>query len=277
MKTFIAYRHTGESTQDLELLLMPIKEALEQQNIEVYCTFFDENSFKNKKIGERQILEHAFSEIDKINFLFLIQTTDSRSEGMLMEVGYCLAKKIPIVVAAKDNIGNSYLPEMADILIKWDKVEDLVVKIEAMNLDVIGKEKPPKTLKLYTDGGSRGNPGESAGAYVICNTDDTVVKKSGFYIGVATNNQAEYQALLKGLEKAKNLGISSLQVYLDSELVVKQLNGLYKIKNKALEPLYKQVKSISENFKTINFTHVPRALNKLADEEVNRILDEKKQ
>ncbi|MEK7561592.1 MAG: ribonuclease HI family protein, partial [Patescibacteria group bacterium] len=129
--------------------------------------------------------------------------------------------------------------------------------------------------KLYTDGGSRGNPGHSAGAFVICKMDNNVVEKSGFYIGITTNNQAEYQALLKGLQRTQVLGIRKLNVFMDSELIVKQLNGLYKIKNKGLEPLYLQVKDLVAGFEEISFTHVSRALNKEADEEVNRILDEK--
>ncbi|OVE78745.1 hypothetical protein BVY00_02105 [bacterium G20] len=127
--------------------------------------------------------------------------------------------------------------------------------------------------KLYTDGGSRGNPGPSAGAFVICKVDDNVVEKSGFYIGITTNNQAEYQALLKALQRSADLGIRRLKVFMDSELIIKQLNGIYKIKNKDLELLYRQVKELLADFDEISFNHVPRAMNKEADGEVNRILD----
>src|SRR5579859_411490 len=88
--------------------------------------------------------------------------------------------------------------------------------------------------KLYTDGGSRGNPGKSASAYVICKTDGTVVEKSGQYIGVATNNQAEYTGFLRGLERARELGIDKVVLMSDSELVVSQMNGKYKVKNAEL-------------------------------------------
>jgi ribonuclease HI len=128
--------------------------------------------------------------------------------------------------------------------------------------------------KIYTDGGSRGNPGDSSCAYVICNMDDTVVEKSGFYLGVATNNQAEYSGFLKGLERARNLGIDKISLFSDSQLVVNQMNGLYKVKNQELAPLHQQVKAIAESFEKISFTYVPREFNKLADGEVNRILDE---
>ncbi|MBI2589183.1 4a-hydroxytetrahydrobiopterin dehydratase [Candidatus Saccharibacteria bacterium] len=128
--------------------------------------------------------------------------------------------------------------------------------------------------KLYTDGGSRGNPGPSAGAFIICNLDNNVVEKSGFYIGIATNNQAEYQALVKGLERAKKVGVKELIVHMDSELVIKQINGLYKIKNNLLQPLHQQIEKLARTFESIKFVHVPRILNNQADTEVNRILDE---
>jgi ribonuclease HI len=129
------------------------------------------------------------------------------------------------------------------------------------------------TAKLFTDGGSRGNPGPSAIAYVICKMDNSVVEKSGEYIGDTTNNQAEYQALKMGLKRAGELGVKKLTVNLDSELVVKQINGLYKMKNAELRPHYDEVKRLAGQFQNIVFQHVPRKLNAEADAEVNRILD----
>jgi ribonuclease HI len=133
-----------------------------------------------------------------------------------------------------------------------------------------------KQAKLFTDGGSRGNPGPSAIAFVICKMDDSVVEKSGSYIGETTNNQAEYQALKAGLERAGQLGVRQLLVNMDSELVVKQINGQYKIKNAELLPHYNAIKKLAGSFEQIDFAHVPRALNSIADKEVNRILDEHK-
>jgi ribonuclease HI len=132
-----------------------------------------------------------------------------------------------------------------------------------------------KQAKLFTDGGSRGNPGPSAIAFVICKMDNNVVEKSGEYIGSTTNNQAEYQALKMGLKRAQQLGITKLIVSMDSELIVKQINGLYKIKNAELLPHYNEIKQLAGQFEQITFQHVPRALNAEADAEVNRILDEK--
>lgn len=127
--------------------------------------------------------------------------------------------------------------------------------------------------KLFTDGGARGNPGPSAYAYVICKMDETVVEKSGEYIGETTNNQAEYKGLIAGLERATELGIKTLHVFMDSELVVKQVNGQYKVKNPDMVFLHQKVAQLRPNFDQVDFTHVLRALNKLADAEVNRILD----
>ncbi len=131
-----------------------------------------------------------------------------------------------------------------------------------------------KQLKLYTDGGSRGNPGPSAGAFVICDLEDNVVETTGFFIGSGTNNIAEYTALLRGLEHCKQFGAEQLIVYLDSELVVRQLNGEYKVKNAQLKPLHDQAKKMAADFQKIEFKHVPRAQNALADAELNRILDQ---
>lgn len=127
--------------------------------------------------------------------------------------------------------------------------------------------------KLYTDGGSRGNPGPSAVGYVILNMDDTVVKKEGFYLGITTNNQAEYQGLKQGLEQAKALGIRGLTVYMDSLLVVNQMNGIYKVKNRDLWPIHKSAKDLAQTFSDISFVHVPRELNGIADGLVNDTLD----
>jgi ribonuclease HI len=128
--------------------------------------------------------------------------------------------------------------------------------------------------KLYTDGGSRGNPGDSACAFVICNMDETVVEKSGYYMGMATNNQAEYLGQIKGLERCRDLGINKIHLNSDSQLVVNQMNGFYKVKNQELAPLHQQLKDLAQSFEEVTFHYVPRELNKLADKEVNRILDE---
>lgn len=153
------------------------------------------------------------------------------------------------------------------------------VKIVSFDFAPVLDEEPSAAMlleeaKIYTDGGSRGNPGKSACAYVICNLDNTVVEKAGFYLGVATNNQAKYYGFKKGLERARDLGINRITLFSDSQLVVNQMKGLYKVKNQELAPLYQEVKALADSFEKINFIHVLREFNKTADGEVNRILDE---
>ncbi len=129
---------------------------------------------------------------------------------------------------------------------------------------------------IYTDGGSRGNPGPSSSAYVIIGPDQEIVISGGEYIGITTNNQAEYQGVRLGLEKARELGYKNVEFRIDSMLVVNQLKGLYSVKNRELWPINERVKALISDFISVKFIHVPRELNRLADSLVNKILDEHK-
>ena len=129
-------------------------------------------------------------------------------------------------------------------------------------------------IKLFTDGGSRGNPGPSASGYVLLSMDDKILVEGGVYLGITTNNQAEYQALKFGLEEAQKLNPHTVHVYMDSLLVVNQLTGKFKIRNRDLWPIHDAIKQLAKTFKQVNYTHVPREYNKLADAMVNKTLDE---
>ncbi len=131
-----------------------------------------------------------------------------------------------------------------------------------------------KQLTIYSDGGARGNPGPAGIGVVICNKDGKCQKFSHF-IGHATNNQAEYEALIFALEKARSLDGQEIKCYLDSELITKQLNGFYKIKNKALKPLFNQVLALTTYFEKVSFIHINRTKNKIADKLVNEAIDKK--
>jgi ribonuclease HI len=139
--------------------------------------------------------------------------------------------------------------------------------------NVVKKESQITEVKLYTDGGSRGNPGPSATGFVITDMDNNVVTSAGKYLGITTNNQAEYQAVQQGLNKVFELGAQTVHVYMDSLLVVSQMNGIFKIKNRELWPIHQSIKDIISKFNKVSFTHVPREMNKLADSQVNEILD----
>ena len=127
--------------------------------------------------------------------------------------------------------------------------------------------------KLSTDGGARGNPGPAAYAYVLEAEDGTVLAAHGEAIGVATNNVAEYSALIAGLEKAVELSIGELQVISDSELMVKQMRGEYKVKNEALRELSLLASGLARELGSVTYTAVRREHNKLADQLVNEALD----
>jgi ribonuclease HI len=127
--------------------------------------------------------------------------------------------------------------------------------------------------KLWTDGGARGNPGPAAFAYVLEAEDGTVLAAHGEAMGVATNNVAEYSALLAGLEKAGELGVDELEVVSDSELMVKQMRGEYKVKNEALRELSLRGAELARRVGRVTYTAVRREHNELADRLVNEALD----
>jgi ribonuclease HI len=127
-------------------------------------------------------------------------------------------------------------------------------------------------LTIYTDGGSRGNPGPAAYAYVIQRAGLADIEEKA-YLGRTTNNIAEYTGLVKALEHARHLGAQRLTVFSDSELMVKQLNGEYRVKNEGLRPLYEQAVALRRDFASVNIQHVRRAHNKHADRLCNEAMD----
>lgn len=130
-----------------------------------------------------------------------------------------------------------------------------------------------KKIIIYSDGGARGNPGPAGIGAVLSNEKNEVVAEISKYLGETTNNQAEYQALIAALEKAKELKADELECYLDSELVVKQLNREYKVKNSELATLFLKVHNLSLSFKKIKFIHIRREQNKEADLLANVAMD----
>ncbi len=126
---------------------------------------------------------------------------------------------------------------------------------------------------IYSDGGSRGNPGPSASGFVIMNARQDVVHQGGMYLGITTNNQAEYHGVRLGLEKALEMGAKTVDFRVDSMLVINQLNGIYTIKNRELWPINERVKELMQKFDKVTFTHVRREFNQLADGMVNKILN----
>jgi ribonuclease HI len=126
---------------------------------------------------------------------------------------------------------------------------------------------------VHVDGGARGNPGPAAIGVVVCDGEGTVLDEVAETIGVATNNVAEYQALLKGVERAAALGADEIELVNDSELVARQLTGQYKVKHPAMKPLYEEARAALQSFGRWKIRTVPRAQNARADALVNAALD----
>jgi ribonuclease HI len=129
------------------------------------------------------------------------------------------------------------------------------------------------TMVLHADGGSRGNPGPAGAGAALLDAEGGQVASWHRYLGVATNNVAEYQALILGLEGALDLGVSELLVRLDSELLVRQLQGRYQVKSPHLKPLYEQARALVRRFASVKFQHIPREQNAIADRLANLAMD----
>jgi ribonuclease HI len=136
-------------------------------------------------------------------------------------------------------------------------------------------------LKIYSDGACRGNPGPSAIAYVILDYEGKVLKEHSEYVGMETNNQAEYKALILALESAVDFGNDAI-CYSDSVLVVKQMNGEWKVKHHNMIPLWREAVTLKENFQKVSFVHVPRTdkyierTDQLANQELDRCMHNEK-
>lgn len=128
-------------------------------------------------------------------------------------------------------------------------------------------------LRVNVDGGARGNPGPAAIGVVVRDGDGEILEERGERIGTATNNVAEYRALLLGIERAAELGGEELELVGDSELIVRQVNGEYKVKDATLRELHSQVHAALRPFASWSIRHVPRAENAEADRLVNQVLD----
>ncbi len=138
-------------------------------------------------------------------------------------------------------------------------------------------EAPPAylRLRLYSDGAARGNPGPAGAGAVLVEPSGQVVDKLGKFLGHQTNNYAEYMGLLLGLKRARELGVSEVEVFADSELMIRQLSGRYQVKSPSLRTLYVETLGLLNEFERVKLMHVPREMNRAADEMSNRAIDER--
>jgi nucleoside 2-deoxyribosyltransferase len=134
MKAFIAYRFTGVPIEELRPLLRQVVDAFRRRNIDTYCSLFDEQTFQAEHYTQQDIFAHTFAILDGCDMLFVIQTTNEKSEGLLMEVGYCIAKRIPIVVAQHEHVTETYIHELAQVALRYTSVGELCAHIASLNL-----------------------------------------------------------------------------------------------------------------------------------------------
>lgn len=131
-----------------------------------------------------------------------------------------------------------------------------------------------KQYRCFCDGGSRGNPGPAGIGAVVYDHDGTVVREVSEYVGETTNNQAEYRAVLACVQALVELGATHADFFLDSQLIVRQMNGEYRVKNEGIKPLYAQIVDLLTSFDRVRFQHVPREKNKYADALANKAMDQ---
>lgn len=198
-----------------------------------------------------------------IQYIFVVYTYDKGVDEGGIKLGSSYSSYINL------DIKTAHVGDVRD---SAQLILGLNSKITNSSNDVINTPDNNTTL-IYSDGGSRGNPGPSAAAFVIVDKNKNIIDRGGEYIGITTNNQAEYQGVLLGMERALELDIREVEFRIDSMLVVNQLKGVYKIKNRELYPVNERIKSLLGNFSKVRFTHIPREMNKMADSLVNKLLD----
>src|SRR5690606_35259053 len=222
-------------------------------------------------------LSDVFTYVDQkdkdIQYAVIVYTASvsGGKNDIALSKGYSrYAWKRPMDVSVDD------LTELSRLLLNMDRERPGVttsvdgVKIQS---DVAYSEKVRDGAVIYSDGGSRVNPGPSPAGYIISSTHYKLIYEGGAYLGITTNNQAEYHGVRLGLEKARELGVKSIEFYVDSMLVVNQLNGQYVIRNRELWPIHERIKELIGQFDKVTFRHVKREFNQQADGMVNKILD----
>ena len=141
------------------------------------------------------------------------------------------------------------------------------------NIDPAFAVKPTKKGFMMSDGGSRGNPGIAGAGAVLYSEDNIEIDRDGIFCGIQTNNFAEYEGMICGLNLALKHDITNLGVFMDSKLIVEQMNGNWKVKNANIKPLFERAKNIAEQFTVISYHHVRRKKNTVADSIANEVMD----
>jgi ribonuclease HI len=212
-------------------------------------------------------IDHDDRDIQYVLILYLANVDFSRNSFLLSQnYNHFFWKKV-------SSLQQDLLTESTKLLLGISQQSIQSVKKEVLiGADVVSTIHTHHAI-IYSDGGSRGNPGPSAAGFVIMNEHEDVLHEGGMYLGITTNNQAEYHGVRLGLEKALELGIKTIEFRLDSLLVVNQMNGIYAIRNRELWPIHERIVALIGQFDKVVFAHVRREFNQLADGMVNKILD----
>lgn len=200
----------------------------------------------------------ALAGADRLSNLYIVYTVDL-ADGKLMLGGRYTAYK--------------YVSYEEGGKLKLDDATRAVLDIELGRNSKISYRGVANGATLYVDGGSRGNPGPSGVGYYIVGENGEELARGGEFIGFATSRVAEYYALKTGLEKAIELGLKSVRVVGDSLMMINQMNGIYRVKNLDLAPIYEDVQRLLQNFEAVAFVHAKREQNVVADKEVNLAID----
>jgi ribonuclease HI len=159
------------------------------------------------------------------------------------------------------------------------RLTKILEKAAAMAEGLNGHDETQKPvvarLRLYSDGAARGNPGLAGAGAVLVEPSGQVIDRIGKFLGTQTNNYAEYMGLLLGLRRARELSVREVEVFADSELMLRQLGGRYQVKSASLRPLYEEALALLNDFERVKLVHVPREMNRAADEMSNRAIDER--
>lgn len=154
-------------------------------------------------------------------------------------------------------------------------LEKAAVLLEGGTAEELPQAPSYLRLRLYCDGAARGNPGPAGAGAVLVEPSGQVVDKLGKFLGHQTNNYAEYMGLLLGLKRARELDVREVEVFADSELMIRQLGGRYQVKSPSLRPLYEEALKVLNEFERVKLVHVPREMNRAADEMTNRAIEER--
>lgn len=212
-------------------------------------------------------IDHDDRDIQYVFILYLVSLGAGGSKVVLnSEYDHYFWKKMSDIQQTDLTESTKILLGISQQTIQSVKKEELISK------DVVSATDTSQVI-IYSDGGSRGNPGPSASGFIIMDARENVIHEGGMYLGITTNNQAEYHGVRLGLEKALEIGAKTVDFRLDSLLVVNQLNNIYQIKNRELWPINERVRELLTKFDKVTFTHVKREFNQLADGMVNKILN----